>query len=152
MFTLWFWVPTSWLSFWLIYFLPSFFSLWAQVIDSSPRTWMSFQNLCQQCPESSYQMTRFIIRIKTYLPSLPLAQTFIFVSLDLLVDLFFPLLNILFSVFCSSSIICGGGGDDDDNQCLPNSHSVPEYTGYCIWINSFNPYITCEAYLSSSYR
>lgn len=46
---------------------------------------------------------------------MPLAQAFIFIcSLDFLMGFFFPILNILFSAFCSWSII--GGVDDEDSS------------------------------------
>lgn len=72
-----------------------YFSPWTQVTDCKtllPELRWGLRIFAKQCPESSHQMTRFIMRIKTYLLSLHLAQTLIFIcSLDLLIDLFFPL-------------------------------------------------------------
>lgn len=79
--------------------------------------------------EGNHQMIRFILRIESYSLSLHLAQTLIFISSQgLVIDIFSPLLSMLFSAFCSSTII-GVDSDDDDTQCLSSSSSVPEYTG-----------------------
>lgn len=60
--------------------------------DSFSRIWMKPHNLFQQCSEVSHQMTRFIVRIETYLLSLLLVQILVFIfSPDPLVGLFFSL-------------------------------------------------------------